>query len=207
MLGSPAPLPRRDTGRSMSDPVLFGLAVVAILATPGPTNTLLATSGAAGGLRRSLPLVPAELAGYLIAIATIGFLVAPIVSDIPALTTMLQLSVAAYLAFLAARLWRRGTAAFVGRRIVAPSDVFVTTLLNPKALIFATGVIPLHQPGSTGYVAAFCAAVVCISVAWIAVGAAIGRGAQLGLASSIVPRIGAAAICIFAALLMVKALD
>jgi len=191
----------------MSDPVLFALAVVAILATPGPTNTLLATSGAAGGLRRSLPLVPAELAGYLIAIATIGFLVTPIVSNVPALTTVLQLSVAVNLAFLAAKLWRRGTAEFVGRRIVGPSDVFVTTLLNPKALIFATGVIPLHQPDSAGYVAAFCAAVVCISVGWIGVGVAIGRGTHLGLASSIVPRIGAAAIGIFAALLMVRALN
>lgn len=56
----------------MTDPILFAFAVIAILATPGPTNALLATAGAANGLRRSLPLVPAELAGYLIAIAVGG---------------------------------------------------------------------------------------------------------------------------------------
>jgi len=46
----------------MDDPLLFALAVLTILGTPGPTNTLLATAGATGGLRRSLPLVPAEAA-------------------------------------------------------------------------------------------------------------------------------------------------
>jgi len=56
----------------MTDPILFAFAVIAILATPGPTNALLATAGAANGLRRSLPLVPAELAGYVIAIAAGG---------------------------------------------------------------------------------------------------------------------------------------
>jgi len=191
----------------MTDPIMFAFAVTAILATPGPTNTLLATSGAVSGLRCSLPLVPAELAGYLIAIVTIGFVVNPIISTLPMLAALLRLAVAIYMGILAIRLWQRGALEIVGRRLVGPRDVFVTTLLNPKAIIFATGVVPLHHPDSGAYVAAFSGLLVCISVAWIGIGSAIGRGALSRFGSSIVPRLGAAAICAFATALVVRALD
>jgi hypothetical protein len=61
----------------MEDPVLFALAVLAVLGTPGPTNTLLATAGATAGLRRSLALIPAEAAGYTISILTLGLALGP----------------------------------------------------------------------------------------------------------------------------------
>jgi threonine/homoserine/homoserine lactone efflux protein len=189
----------------MTDPVLFGLAIVAILATPGPTNTLLATAGAASGLRRSLPLVPAELAAYVIAIMTIGFIVSPLISNVPMLAAALRLAVAVYLAILALRLWRRGAVDIVQGRLVRPRDVFVTTLLNPKAIIFATGVIPLHHPHSNAYLAVFCIVLVCISVSWIGIGVVIGRGMLRAQGSPIVPRVGATALWAFAAILTVTA--
>ncbi len=65
----------------MHDPVLFSLTVLAILATPGPTNTLLATSAALAGIRRSLPLIAAELAGYLTAISILHFLLAEMLAQ------------------------------------------------------------------------------------------------------------------------------
>jgi threonine/homoserine/homoserine lactone efflux protein len=189
----------------MTDPILFGIAVVAILATPGPTNTLLATAGAGNGLRRSLPLVPAELAAYLIAIMTIGFLISPIISNVPMLGAALRLAVAVYLTVLALRLWRRGAGDIVQERLVRPHDVFVTTLLNPKALILATGVIPLHHPDSAAYVAAFCIVLVFISLSWISIGVVVARGVLSAAGWAIVPRVGATALWIFAAILTVTA--
>ena len=69
----------------MTDPILFFLAVATILATPGPTNTLMATSGATAGIVRSLPLLMAEIAGYLIAILMIRAVLAPLVHAYPAI--------------------------------------------------------------------------------------------------------------------------
>jgi threonine/homoserine/homoserine lactone efflux protein len=88
----------------MQDPLVFALAVLAILGTPGPTNTLLATGGAAVGLRRSLALIPAEAAGYTISILTLGLLLGPILAGAPMLALAMRMAVGAYLLWLAIRL-------------------------------------------------------------------------------------------------------
>ena len=67
----------------MTDPLLFILAVLTILGTPGPTNTLLATGGAVDGVGRSLPLLLGELTGYLVAIAVIRVVLGPVIAAYP----------------------------------------------------------------------------------------------------------------------------
>ena len=52
----------------MTDPGQFAIAVLALLIAPGPTNTLMAVAGA-GPARILLPLLVAELAGYVVVIA------------------------------------------------------------------------------------------------------------------------------------------
>lgn len=53
--------------------MLFIGLVVSILLTPGPTNTLLASSGIQVGVRKSFRLIPAEAFGYLISITLWGY--------------------------------------------------------------------------------------------------------------------------------------
>lgn len=124
------------------DSLTFIAGSLALLAMPGPTNTLLATSGAEAGLRRSAHLLAAELTGYLLAILLLRALSEPLIAAYPALVKALPVVVAAYVAYLALRLWRRGAHPSAAGRCVTFPHVFATTLLNPKAAIFAFVLLP-----------------------------------------------------------------
>ncbi|WP_180055528.1 LysE family translocator [Acinetobacter sp. YH12142] len=117
--------------------------VISILLTPGPTNTLLASSGIQVGLRKSFRLIPAEAFGYLISISLWGFLIGKISVHLPLLPTILKLFSASYILFLAMRLWRTATVAEnFNQKGIRARELFVATLLNPKALLFASAIFP-----------------------------------------------------------------
>lgn len=63
--------------------VSFTLMSLALLLTPGPTNTLLFVGGATNGLKRSLGLPLAELLGYLAAIHILALSIWPFVQQMP----------------------------------------------------------------------------------------------------------------------------
>ena len=206
---TPAPFPqgnRHGSTAAMEDPTLFALAVLFVLGTPGPTNTLLATGGAAVGVRRALPLMLGEAAGYTISILAIGLVLGPFIAGIPAAAAVLRLAVGAYLVLLAVRLWRRGAAIPGEARLVTPTQVFVTTLLNPKAIILALGIIPFASPRWPAYFGAFLALLAAVALGWIALGAGIGRAAAATGRTRLVPRLGAAAVMGFAVLLIASPL-
>ena len=71
--------------------IVFVLAVAAILAMPGPTNALLCTSAGLVGIRRSLRLILAEIAGYLVTITAIISFAGPIILAIPTLGIAVRL--------------------------------------------------------------------------------------------------------------------
>src|SRR5215471_15611701 len=126
----------------MTDPILFVAAASVLLFMPGPTNTLLLTSGAAAGWRSSLPLVLAELSGYATAIALLVLGVGPIIRAVPSLGAAFKVAAACWLLFMAATLWISGSLASQQREGLEPKGVFLTTLMNPKALVFAFVVVP-----------------------------------------------------------------
>src|SRR5690348_8021595 len=92
----------------MIDPVSFALAVLLVLAMPGPTNALLATGAATTNFRNCLTLMPAAWAGYMISTGILLLFVRPFADTSFAATLALRSVCAGYLVFLAWTLWRSG---------------------------------------------------------------------------------------------------
>ena len=117
--------------------------VITILLTPGPTNTLLASSGIQVGIRKSLRLIPAEAFGYLISITAWGFLIGKVSAHLPLLPTILKLFSASYIIYLAIKLWRTADVEVsFNQPTIRARELFLATLLNPKALLFASAIFP-----------------------------------------------------------------
>jgi len=179
----------------------FSVAVLGLLAVPGPTNTLLATAGAATGFRGSLRLLPAEISGYLIAVGFLTQVVRPLLAGFPALPVVVKALAAGYLAWLALRLWRDPKSATDVRsdRPINMTDVFLTTLLNPKALIFAFAIFPDGNAIELlPYALVFSVLVVSCGGAWIALGAAVRRSSGEYVTRRHVARTGAVVLFCFA---------
>jgi threonine/homoserine/homoserine lactone efflux protein len=114
--------------------------------------------------------------------------------------------VGSYLVLLAVRLWRRGGTVLAADLVVTPPQVFLTTLLNPKALVFALGVVPFGAPHVWPYLLGFVLLLVSVAAGWIAAGALLGRAAADRGRAHVVPRVGAAAVGTFGILLAVTPL-
>lgn len=125
----------------------FTFAILALLLTPGPTNTLLTVGAASRGLRASLPLLAGELFGYLVVVVPLATVAASLLEGRPALAIGLRVAAACWVLFLAVRLWRVSSAQKVEQEIapVKIGQVFLTTVLNPKAPIIGLVIMP-HGP-------------------------------------------------------------
>ena len=150
--------------------------VITILLTPGPTNTLLASSGIQVGLRQSLLLIPAEAVGYIIAITAWGMLIGKVSATFPLLPTFLKLLSATYIIFLAIKLWRTANQDVVlNQPTIRPKELLCATLLNPKALLFASAIFPAaawkSQDIDLAHMGTFVALILPIALFWISVGA------------------------------------
>lgn len=122
----------------------FLSAVLALLLAPGPSNTLIGVAAAQGGTLRALRLIPAELAGYLLAVLALAAVGQRLGQDWPQAALALQGAAAVWVMLLAWRLWRRPLAG-ADAPLVGFATLLGTTLLNPKALIFALVLLPPLQ--------------------------------------------------------------
>lgn len=104
---------------------------------------MLASSGIQVGIRKSFRLIPAEALGYLISITLWGALIGTVSTHLPLLPTILKLFSAGYIIFLAIKLWRTAKVEqSFNQPTIRASELFLATLLNPKALLFASAIFP-----------------------------------------------------------------
>ncbi|MFC5323450.1 LysE family translocator [Bradyrhizobium oligotrophicum] len=190
------------------DLLTFIAAAIALLATPGPTNTLLATAGASRGARASAHLLLAEWAGYLLAILMLRMVLGPVVAAAPLVGHALRIVVVLYLLHLAVALWRHGSGGTTDAAPVTLRRVFVTTLFNPKAIIFAFTLLP-----ATGdltellpWFAALGLSTAMIGSGWILLGATLRRGFGHVVPATLGYRCSAAALALLACVILAPAL-
>lgn len=149
--------------------------VITILLTPGPTNTLLASSGIQVGVRKSFQLIPAEAFGYLISITIWGVLIGTVSKKYPMIPVILKLFSATYIFFLAVKLWRTAkNQVDLTMPTIRARELFTATLLNPKALLFASAIFPaIVWRSSSEYVAhmlTFLVLIIPIAFFWTFIG-------------------------------------
>lgn len=186
------------------------LLIATTLTLPGPTNALLAVAGARTGTRLSLPLITAPLAGYALALAALMSLVTPLLAVLPQLAVAVRFAAAAVLIHAALRLWRlAGQTAIpstAGTMSASWREVFLTTLMNPKAIVLYVAIAP--QGTGIDWTAALLTPVLIVaaSLIWLMLG---GQLAALrpGLKThGLIERGGAIVLAIFAALMSTSAL-
>jgi len=155
-------------------PVELTLAVLVLLLTPGPTNTLVLLAGAERGLAGAVRLIPAEVLGYSLTVLPLVLAGGTYLDANPQVRTLVVLAASAWVAVLAVRLWHLPVQLAEGPT-VGPRALFVTTALNPKALIFGLVLLPSPDRLATN-LAVFVGLVVVVALLWAGLGAALRQG-------------------------------
>lgn len=173
-----------------------------VLFMPGPTNMLLLSSGAIAGFSHTVKLIATELAGYIIAISGWGFFLLGLSQHSPWIAGAIKCLAAGYVAWMAVKIWNIHLHLDDARKITA-RNVAVTTLLNPKAFVFASYIMPattFTHGTCFGYaMLAFTATLLPASVCWSVCGKILTRQGALvpGLNPQRVFRCASLALCVF----------
>jgi len=186
----------------------FLIGLVLLLATPGPTNTLLALAGATAPPRAAPLLLFAELSAYLAAVIFLGAIAAALGAGVEGLRPWMQAAAALYLSWVAGRMWRvRPDSSGAGE--VRPAHVAATTLLNPKTLIIAFVLMPegwsADAEATARHLLAMSLLIPLAGAAWFAGGRALAAagGARV---RGVIPRASALLLGLFAMTLAGRAL-
>ena len=153
--------------------------------TPGPNNLLLATSGLAYGFKRTLPALVGTLAGIGMLFVISGAGVGAIVLANPQAQVVLRAFGAAYLAYLALRLWRASTIPDAERR--SPLRIWHAAafqFINPKAWMMTVTAVSLYVAAGPTYwatLAVVSATFLIVSIPSIAIWAGFGAAMKSAL--------------------------
>ncbi len=195
----------------MTDPLTFLLAALALLATPGPTNTLLATAGISRGFSKAIHLVGAEITGYAISVTTLSLVIGPIANQSPLAALCLKVACGLYLAYAAWGLFEFKPSTLEERRQIRFRDVLIVTIFNPKGIIFAFVIVPHLSEGqvraAAPYMAALALLIVLAGSSWCFIGSIVRTGGAGKINGTWVNRTGAVVLSAFSLMLLVSALE
>ena len=132
------------------------------------------------------------------------WLAGPYVAATPALGLALRALCVLLLARSAWLLWRSAGASGAARGSTCAAAVLATTLVNPKALIFAFAIFPplADAAEAVEVFARFAVLAVVGMTLWGVAGAALGRGATARIGAAIVDRAGAAVLAAFSVVVL-----
>lgn len=156
------------------------LALLGVLAVPGPTNSLLFQTGVNRGINaRSLQWVGAEWLAYVVQITAWGLTLDWIARDFPWVATLSKAFAVCFLFYISLKLWSMAHGA---GHDTAPGlsakGLFIATLSNPKGLFFASFIAPagtfLSSSDYLVFMFAFTCVVLPVGTAWVMFGACFG---------------------------------
>jgi threonine/homoserine/homoserine lactone efflux protein len=189
----------------VEDPILFILAAIGLLITPGPTNTMLATAGAMRGGRRPVSLLLGEILAYMLSITLIALVIYPLLAPSPAAMKATNIVCAVYLFYAAARLILSRDSLVREGASVGARDVFVATLFNPKGAIFALLIVPYLKDGDIlagiPYLTALAVFIALIGGGWYMLGAMVKKGGGPRISHNLIRRCGGAVLVFYGVML------
>ena len=138
--------------------VLFCLACVALVATPGPSIVYLVSRTLAQGQAAGVKSLVGTSAGFAIHALAAAFGLSALLAAVPLAFEVVRWAGAAYLAWLALVTWRAGNdqrlrqngAVLPAGRLVRQG--FLTALLNPKVALFQLALFPQFVSPENGSV-------------------------------------------------------
>lgn len=149
---------------------------ILILLTPGPTNTVLAACGATMGFRRAAVLSLAEAIAYVVAISFFVVFAEMMRGNHLALGAV-RLAAAAWLICAAYRLWKTPFEPGAASGGSAFRRVLFTTLVNPKAMLVGTILIPAGLgAGASAWIATYALLSTFAGLGWVMLGALLPLG-------------------------------
>lgn len=171
----------------MFDYSLTIIALIAALMIPGPTNALLASSAQHVGISKSLRLIPAELIGYIYAMALWWLFIRLTVDFWPAIDNILHFFSVCYVFWMAFNLWKMKQLHHYSQKYlhIRSRQLFVSAFKNPKSILFSVGIFPDSTWSSLSHyilsMLIFSAILVPSALFWLCYGSQLLTGKVKGL--------------------------
>ncbi|ENU32020.1 LysE family transporter [Acinetobacter sp. NIPH 1852] len=165
----------------------FVLAMLAVLLIPGPTNAMLASATHQQGVPKTLAFIPIEWLGYIYGVSLWALFIHLFEPIWPALGVILHVGGLLYVLWMAFHLWKSSHLQKHSQhhQHIRKTQLFISTLKNPKTVLLAAGIFPLETWNSVQNAALvftiFTLILIPVSIFWMVFGRALLAGSLAGI--------------------------